>query len=366
MTLHIDTLIIGGGISGLLTARELRLAGQDVAVIDQSQLGRESSWAGGGILLPIYPWRQSPAISALVAISLKIYPCLQRELLNHTGIDPEWQDCGMLICKNPDYNQAVSWCEHYNVTHRDAHADLTTDLQTTLDQPLWLPEIAQIRNPRLLKSLKAYLLATGVKLMENVEIRKIHSHGRQISTIETAEQHFTFKHLIICTGAWTVGFLDRWLIPAASTPKLAINPVKGQMLVFDAQPSTLSHMILDGDQYLIPRRDGRILAGSTVEYTGFDKSTSADAKQKLYDFATQLLPDLQRYPANHHWAGLRPGTPDGVPYVGHHPNYDNLSVNAGHFRNGLVMGPASAQLLADLILNRPTSINPQNYGLIRE
>lgn len=361
MTIHTDILIIGGGISGLLTARELRLAGRDVTIIDKLQAGQESSWAGGGILLPIYPWRQPQAISDLVINSLKKYPYLNRELLDATGIDPEWRDCGMLICKNPDFDDAVAWCERRGIRYQLPAADQIDALRTEFQQPLWLPEIAQIRNPRLLKSLRAYLLQLGVNFVENAEIGGIEIKNRHIDRVDTAGQSFTVKHLVVSAGAWTAEFLQK-LLPEASL-SLPIQPVKGQMLLFEAEPDTLPHMVLDGDTYLIPRRDGNILAGSTVEPVGFDKAVTAEARDRLYRFATELLPNLKQYPVTHHWAGLRPGTPQGIPYIGRHPLIENLSINAGHFRNGLVMGPASARLLADLILERPTVVDPTPYAI---
>lgn len=358
-----DTLIIGGGISGMLTARELCQAGHQVTILDKSACGREASWAGGGILLPIYPWRQAAAISELVIASLKIYPNLSHELFNSTGIDPEWQPCGMLICKNPDHELAIDWCESRHIRYLSAPADMVESLNTETNHPLWLPDIAQARNPRLLKSLKAFLLQQGVQFIEHGEITRVTIQRRRISQIDTEQHSLTPCQVVLCAGAWTTQWLKQWL--PASEIQLPIHPVRGQMLVFDAKPETLSHMILDGDQYLIPRRDGKILAGSTVEQADFEKVTTQEAGDNLYRFATNLWPALKDYPICEHWAGLRPGSPDGVPYIGTHPEVDNLAVNAGHFRNGLVMGPASAALLADLILQRPTHIDPQPYALIR-
>ncbi|MGY6275912.1 glycine oxidase ThiO [Methylomonas sp. MgM2] len=361
MTLETDILIVGGGISGLLTARELRMAGREVTIIDKSRIGREASWAGGGILLPIYPWRQKKAISDLVINSLQRYPSLSRELDGATDIDPEWNPCGMLICKNPDYDVAIQWCESRHVAYRDAPPTLLKNLNTRFEQPLWLPDIAQARNPRLLKSLKAYLIQKGVRLIEQTEILGVDVEKRHLTSINMGRQSFRPKHVVICAGAWSANLLADWL-PHASV-QLPIQPVRGQMLLFDARPETLNYMILDGDHYLIPRRDGKILAGSTVEQVGFEKVTTQEAKETLHRFATELLPDLKNYPVCEHWAGLRPGTPDGVPYISFHPDVDNLSINAGHFRNGLVMGPASARLLADLILQRPTEVDPAPYSL---
>ena len=361
MTQDLDILIIGGGISGMLTARELRLAGRQVTILDKSAIGQESSWAGGGILLPIYPWRQPAAISDLVIDSLKMYPQLSRELYTSSGIDPERYPCGMLICKNPDINLATDWCESRKIRYQPAPHSMLTDLETDFEQPLWLPDIAQIRNPRLLKSLRAYLTQQGVSFIEHADIKDIVILHRRLHSIKTTQQSFTPSQTVLCAGAWTAEFLKQWL--PQSSIQLDIQPVRGQMLLFDARPDTLPHMILDNDHYLIPRRDGKILVGSTVEQAGFEKQTTDQAKQDLYQFATRLLPALKQYPICAHWAGLRPGTPNGVPYIGFHPDLDNLSINAGHFRNGLVMGPASARLLADLILQRTPQINPVAYSV---
>ena len=278
MTLHTDILIIGGGISGLLTARELRLAGREVTIIDKSQAGRESSWAGGGILLPLYPWRQAQAIADLAVSSLRLYPVLQRELLEATGIDPEWRDCGLLICKNPDVDIATQWCRRHGVVCQPAPAARLATVLTLPQQALWLPEIAQIRNPRLLKSLQAYLTQLGVKLIENTSITRIETANRLITGINTPSGRYSARHIAVCAGAWTAEFL-RALLPQAETLQpLDIQPVKGQMLLFAAEPDTLPHMVLDGDAYLIPRRDGNILAGSTVETAGFDKTPQTQPK----------------------------------------------------------------------------------------
>lgn len=359
MTQNLDILIIGGGISGLLTARELRLAGRDVTIIDKSRPGLESSWAGGGILLPIYPWRQPAAISDLAINSLQKYPGLSQELLAATGIDPEWYDCGMLICKNPDYAAASQWCRERGVRHEPAPPALGAGITTEWQQPLWLPEIAQARNPRLLKSLYAYLRQAGVNFIDHCAPRALNVANRRVSKVETTDQTFSVNELIISAGAWSADLLTS-LLPDWPLD-INIRPVRGQMLLFDADPTTLACMVLDGDQYLIPRRDGKILAGSTVEQAGFNKVTTAEAKQQLYRFAVELMPALKAFPVSQHWAGLRPGSPQGIPYIGRHPELDNLSINAGHFRNGLVMGPASARLLADLILQRPTEIDPTPY-----
>ncbi len=374
MTTTPDITIIGGGIIGLLTAREFIAAGATVAIIEKNELGRESSWAGGGILLPLYPWRQADGISRLVIQSLKLYPALAAELCAETLIDPEWTPCGLLIVKNPDLGAAVNWCEANGIVYLPAAADFFNPLHTSPDQPLWLPEIAQARNPRLLKSLKQDLLNKGVTLIEHCETLDIVLNNKRIAAINTTSGKLLVNQLIIAAGAWTGQLFRQFFsatapcvaLPPASMQSPAapnIAPVKGQMLLFEARPETLSYMVLDGDHYLIPRRDGKILAGSTVEYDDFNKSTTKAAQDRLHAFAVNLLPQLKSFPVINHWAGLRPGTEQGIPYIDKHPEIGNLYINAGHYRNGLAMGPASAQLMVDLVLERPTKVATEPYRL---
>lgn len=360
MTETTDILIIGGGISGLLAAREFNLAGYHVNVLDSQALGQESSWAGGGILLPIYPWRQPAAISDLVVPSIQAYPLLQQEILSATGLDPEWRACGMWISQNPDIDLARAWCLERGVAVTDGTQWQPTGIETEKQHPLWLPEVAQIRNPRLLKSLSAYLRQCGVTFYEHCPVTGIETVQDRVVAVRSGERRWTCSQLVITAGAWTPDLLADCLPSATSS--LPVRPVKGQMLLFKAPADLLSCMVLDGDRYLIPRADGRILAGSTVEEAGFDKATSAVARDSLYQFATGLLPALADCPVEQHWAGLRPGSPQGVPVISRHPQFSNLAVNVGHFRNGLVMGPASARLLADLVLARPTELNPAAYA----
>ena len=359
-----DITIIGGGVIGLLTAREFINAGATVTVIEKNRLGQESSWAGGGILLPLYPWRQADAITRLTLQSLSLYPALAAQLINDTQKDPEWTPCGLLITKNPDITAALDWCNANHIAFQTPSEDFFNNLVTTQDNPLWLPDIAQARNPRLVKSLIQDLINKGVTLIEHCELTGITLTQNRITGINTTTGSQPVNQLIISAGAWT-GQLFQTLFPEMLNNAPKIAPVKGQMLLFDGTPDLLRTMVLDGDQYLIPRRDGKILAGSTVEQDNFNKNTTTAAKDRLTEFALTLMPALKNAPLIQHWAGLSPGTEDGIPYIDKHPEISNLSINAGHFRNGLVMGPASAQLMVDLILNRPTAVAPEPYKLSR-
>jgi glycine oxidase len=355
-----DYLIIGGGISGLLTARELANAGASVTIIDKSALSTESSWAGGGILSPLYPWRYDDAVSALFLWSQEKFSALSDQLLASTNIDPEIVTSGLLIAGQAKDHVAINWLERFDITYEEITSSqikkLAPSLNHSYDDLLWLPQIKQARNPRLLKALRADLALKGVQFIEHEEITEIIIKNRRVSTIKSKHALHSASNYIVCSGAWSS---QLW----PDKEQIQVEPVKGQMILFKAKLGLLNQMILDSGHYLIPRKDGRILVGSTVEHSGFDKSISREALNSLKQFAYSCLPELKNYPVEKQWAGLRPGSEKGIPYIGKHPQIDNLSANCGHFRNGFVIGPASARLLADILLDRPTIIAPEAYAI---
>ncbi len=355
-----DYLIIGGGISGLLTARELSNAGTSVTIIDKSALSTESSWAGGGILSPLYPWRYEDAVTQLFLWSQKQFDALSDQLLAATSIDPEILPSGLLIADKPEGGSAEQWLERFNIPYNNINNSqihsLAPALSSHYDELLWLPNIKQTRNPRLLKALRAELALNKVQFIEHEEISEIIIKNRQVVGIQGERERHTAGHYIVCSGAWSS---QLW----PDQEQLKIEPVKGQMILFKAKKGLLKQMILDSGRYLIPRKDGRILVGSTVEQAGFDKTISNEALMSLKQFAYHCLPALKDYPIEAQWAGLRPGTEKGIPYIGKHPEIDNLSANCGHFRNGFVIGPASARLLADILLEREPILSPKAYAI---
>jgi len=354
-----DCLIIGGGIIGLLSARLLNEAGLDVQIIDKGEPGRESSWAGGGILSPLYPWRYPDPINQLAAWSQQRYPALLQSLLDETGIDPELEPSGMLFLDDGEDYQgwAAKWAvECQEIEGREELAGLEPNLAAEYTRGLLLPAVNHVRNPRLLKAMLASLRKRGVKIQANVAAKKLLIEQNRVVGVATPEGEIRADKVLVAAGSWSAGLMDELCGPP---PK--IQPVKGQMLLYRAEPGVLKHILMNEGHYLIPRRDGRILVGSSMEYTGFDKSTTPQVRDELSTVATGLIPALAEYPIEKHWAGLRPGSPEGIPYIGACPDVDGLFVNAGHFRNGVVMGLAAAYLGADLMLNRDPIVNPLPY-----
>lgn len=355
-----DILIVGGGVIGLMTAYELDAAGAKVTLVEMGDTGRQSSWAGGGILSPLYPWRHAGAVNALVTWSQAVYPEFCTQLFEASGIDPEYNRSGLMILDVVDEDHALAWAEAQGITvevlDRAAMEEKEPGLEPSLDRALWLPEVGQVRNPRLTRALRG-AIDKRVKIREEEEVLELRTSAGRITGVRTTAGEIAASQVIVCTGAWTAQLLDK------IGRKPQIQPVRGQMILFYAKPGQIRHVTLYRDRYVIPRKDGRVLIGSTIEEAGFDKRTTAEAKEELYRVAVELFPLLKRTPIEDHWAGLRPGSPSDIPYICPYPEVEGLFINAGHFRNGLVTGPASARLAADLVLGREPILPVSAYAL---
>lgn len=406
-----EVIVIGAGLSGLLVARELLREGATVRVVERGEVGAEASWAGGGILSPIYPWRYLPAVNLLADAGRRSYARLCQELKRDTGIDPQWVLSGLLIldthyCMGPGLASEASRADESDVyaidtgdmsrwlasstqpTRRLSERDVA-QLEPNLGEPhflsehppgsnaLLLPEVGQVRNPRLVHALHADVVRRGGIIETNQEVRQLMIDGDRVKGVETIETTWLANKVVVATGAWSSQFLQQMAIfrelglSTKSTPRSQcdrgrllsspIRPVKGQMLLYRVAPDLIRSIVVCSGHYLVPRRDGHLLVGSTMEETGFDKSTTRHARAVLERVAHRLVPKLAELEPVGQWAGLRPGTADGVPYIGPIAQVKGLYINAGHFRNGVVMGPAAATLAVDHVLGRPPSIAPEPY-----
>lgn len=354
--------VVGGGIIGLLAARELRAAGLDVTVLDRGEVGREASWAGSGILSPLHPWRQPEAVQPLSLWSQRAYPDLAAALAAESGVDPQLQISGLLLPDCADAESAHAWADRWQVPLESLDAAALRHAEPALaprSAGLLLPQVAQVRNPRLMRALRVALQRAGVLFEEHCQVHGFVQRDDRIAALDTSHGRRPVQLLLVTTGAWT-GELLR-----ACGLTLPIEPVRGQILALQTEPGLVRHVVLAEDHYLVPRRDGLVLAGSTVERVGFDKTLSPAAASALRAAAARLVPALADAPLVAHWAGLRPGSPDGTPYIGRHPQFENVFVSAGHYRSGLTLAPASAALVCALITGQWPPLDGAAYRLQR-
>ena len=356
-----DILIIGGGIIGMLTARELSLAGMKVTIVEQGAAGQESSWAGGGIVSPLYPWRYSAAVTALATWGQTQYPDLIQEMYDKTGLDAELIQNGLLMLDD-EQEEAVAWAKQNQANLQLIDNKEVYELEPKLSpailgkkKAIWMPEVRQVRNPRLVKVTKEYLLKQGVKFVEQTEVTSLLNQNGRVTGISSTNGNILADKVLIASGAWSANLLKN--------NDISVEPVKGQMILFKTTPDKIKRITLSKDRYVIPRKDGRVLVGSTLEHTGFDKSTTTMAREELIEEAFRIIPCLKDAKVEHHWAGLRPGSTDGIPYICFVPEVKGLYLNAGHYRNGVVLAPASARLGADIILQRTPILDIEPYSL---
>jgi glycine oxidase len=217
--------------------------------------------------------------------------------------------------------------------------------------------VANVRNPRLVKALRAALQQMpNVTLHEHCAVRGFIRDGERVAGVHTAHGDVYAAQVVLAAGAWSGELMKTLGI------KLPVVPVKGQMILYKCAENFLPSMVLAKGRYAIPRRDGHILIGSTLEHVGFDKVPTDEALAGLQASAVDLLPGLVDAEVMGHWAGLRPGSPEGIPFIGPVPGHDGLWLNCGHYRNGLVLAPASCQLLVDLMLGREPIVDPAPYA----
>ncbi len=302
-----DVVVVGGGIIGLATAWELKRRGATVTVVERDGLGRGASWSGGGLLSPLPPGICPDSLRPLLDDSLKRYPGWCTELAERSGIDPEYWQCGGRYL-------------------REQGDEL-------------LPDLAQVRNPRLLKALIAALRHAGVRLLEGHEVIGWQRTGDRLVGVRTAQTTIPCAQALLAAGAWskTLGAAD-------------IRPVKGQMLLFRLPAGAVAEVRISDEGYVIPRRDGYMLVGSTLEHAGYDLTPTDAARLQLTRLARSLAPELNDHNAIRHWAGLRPHIAADTPRLAEDEHTRGLFHASGHYRLGITLAPASAVTVATLML----------------
>lgn len=364
-----DFIVIGAGIIGLTMTARLLEAGASVTLLERDIVGNEASWAGGGILSTLFPWDYSESVNQLAMYSTSLYPQWTAALQTQTGIDPEYHICGLHIL-HPDENdqaRAQNWCTAYTVAIEPqslvlGEGDLANISESRSDQStnatLFMRDVAQVRNPRLLRALKKRIEQLGGNIVEHCEVFRLHSNNLKVTGLQTSHGQMIGNQYIVTAGAWSSRLLGEHAL------KLDIRPIRGQMLLYKFPQSPIRSVIAERGHYLIPRQDGHILVGSTTEDVGFNKNTTIEARNQLSAWASNLLPTLRNIPLLQHWAGLRPASSSNLPTIGRHPMLKNLYVNSGHFRYGVTMAPGSAEILINEITGRmqPFDISPYRQG----
>ncbi|HEX5498013.1 MAG TPA: glycine oxidase ThiO, partial [Thermomicrobiales bacterium] len=348
---------VGGGVIGLSIAYELAGEGRKVRVVERGAPGREASWAGAGILPPAGVGPAGDSYERLLRLSNELHREWSARLREETGIDNGLRRCGGIYLAR-DAATAGELGRSVELWRREGVAvEELSPAELALREPslaggaasadlraaYWLPDEAQLRNPRHLKALLAGCALRGVEVSAGIAVEDFEVRGQRIAGVRTSGGPIGAETICLTSGPWTKTLLARLGVQAA------MKPIRGQIALLNAARPLLRSIVNEGPRYLVPRPDGRILVGSTEEDAGFEKRTTASGIAGLLDFALQIAPGLNAAQFEQCWAGLRPGTLDGRPCLGTLPGLCNAFVAAGHFRSGLQLSPATAVVMGRLM-----------------
>lgn len=342
-----DAIVIGAGIIGLSLAIEVRKSGMTVLIVERGEPGREASWAAGGMLADC-GFEIPAALQALATASAQMYPEFVHELQDESRLKIDLRDVGTLLFRGSDGPPLAGPCSL-------PLAELEPAFRPPKGKPLFLHERSV--DPRgLTTAAVAAAKHRGVDFSSGDEVLEIECGEGRASGVRTNKTRFAAGIVVNCAGAWA-GKIGPHQFPT--------RPVKGQMLcVAMPKKELIRHVIRTPDVYLIPRSDGRLLIGATLEEAGFDKQTVPETIQKLRRAALDLVPELENARILEAWAGLRPGTPDSLPILGatSTPGY---FVATGHFRDGILLAPVTAKAVAQIITDKVPDLELAEFSVNR-
>ncbi len=343
-----EIIVIGGGIIGLSIALELHWRGLAVQVLTRSNT-EAATWAAAGMLAPQAEGIPSSALLNLCLWSRSLYRGWTAKLSAMTGLDTGYWECGILA---PKYQQL----DELNETNWLTVAELQTYLpRTKLSSEVvggfWLAADGQVDNRKLYQVLRTAAQIANIEIVTDIEVQAFDQPADRIDQLTTNQGDFSASHYVLATGAWSGQLLP-----------IPVVPRKGQLLALqvpDIHNLPLETVLFGEETYIVPRRDGRIVIGATSEDVGFLPGNTSAGLQELMAKATRLCPPLATYPIQEQWWGFRPATVDEQPILGDSP-YANLTLATGHYRNGILMAPATAQLIADAL----TQVTSDHHHLL--
>ncbi len=349
-----EVLIIGGGVIGLSIARELHKKGiEKITILERGRVGREASHAAAGMLAAQAETDRADDFLHLCSDSNKLYPNFARELFDETGVDIELERSGTLytaFTENDvrEIRRRFDWQRKANLTVEHLNAESVRKFEPFVSpdvrEALFFPNDWQVENRKLLNALQKYAALNRIEIIENSTVENILIENGRFVGAETANGSFAAETVVLATGAWTSFIKSNGF----SLPK--VKPIRGQIITFQTAKRLFQKVIYSPRGYLVPRLDGRILVGATVEDVGFDKATTDAGTAFLRETALEIAPSLINLNVAEKWAGLRPFAADGMPVLGAFPEIENLFVAAAHYRNGILLAPLTANIIADKIV----------------
>ena len=354
MSFHQDVIIVGGGVIGLAIARELHKRGvRKISVFDRVTAGREASWAAAGILAPQVEADLPDDFFRLCYESNRMYRAFADALLEETAVDIDLDQTGTLFVRFDDEDASeirrrLAWQTKAGlaIKHLDARETLAMEpgLSPRIRESLLFPDDGQVENRKLIEALVRYASLNGIEIVQDTGVQSIAIENGAAAAVVTPTATYQAGLVVLAAGAWTASIK----IGATVLP-LMVKPIRGQMISYHPAAPICRHVVYSRGGYLVPRSDGRLLVGATSEDAGFDKSLTGTGINDLKAAAAEMAPALNGLNIDDQWAGLRPFIAGGRPVIGRVPSVDGLFAAVGHFRNGVLLTPITARLIADAV-----------------
>jgi glycine oxidase len=353
-----DVVVIGGGVIGLAIARALALRGvREVCLIERAALGTEASFAAAGMLAPQAEADTHDDFFELAYRSRDLYTSFAAALLEETGIDIELDTTGTLYLAltkqdQEEIEKRYDWQSRAGLPVELLNAAEARNLEPCISNStlgaLRFPKDVQVENRRLLNALANSANQLGVRTLTETNVDALMIEGNRVTGVQTTRGVVTCAAAVVAAGTWS-NFIQQ--VPQI----LPIEPVRGQMVCLEAKPQLTRHVIYSRRGYIVPRQDGRLLAGSTSEKAGFAKHVTAGGISSILQHAHEISAAVSSLPVVDTWAGLRPRSPDGLPVLGPCDEIDGLFYATGHYRNGILLAPLTGELVSEAIIEGVTS-----------
>lgn len=364
-----DVVVLGGGVIGGAVAYYLSAAGARVTVVERDRIGSGASGAAAGMLAPLAESSGPGAFLDLALASLEEFPRLVPQLREECGVDPELRQSGLLrLALEPEQaaslrakaealrslGHPVQWLEP------DEVRDLEPEATSASFGALYSESEGHVRSPRLVTALFRSASQRGTTLLEGEAAQALLRVGDRVTGVRTARRDLSAGHVVVAAGAWS-GLLAESL----GLGPVPVQPVRGQIALLREPAGRLRRMLLGGHGYIVPKPDGSVILGATVERAGFDARVTAEGMASMLKLIPKLAPGLSKAEFVRGWAGLRPGTPDGLPILGPTPTLEGLTLAAGHFRNGILLSPATGRKVAEWVLSGKREAQPNPFAIHR-
>ncbi len=362
-----DFAIVGGGIVGLAIARKLARTGGRVVLYESGEPGMQASWAAAGMLAPQAEAEGPGAFLSLLLKARDEYTLVVRSLEEETGIDVGYRSDGMLVLALDDADeedlakrfrwQSKAGLAVDHLTSAEARS-LEAALSPLIRSALRFPDDHQVDNRLLTRAFRSSAMAAGVGIRAGVTVRAIEpvSGGVRLWTGDEAVDEAGV--VVLAAGSWS-GLLDG--LPS----RLPVEPVHGQLFALEMGSPELRHTVSGAEGYMVPRADGRLIVGATVERIGYRAAVTTAGMMQLTSAALRMAPGLGDRPIVAQWSGFRPGTPDGLPILGRDPQVPQLLYATGHYRNGILLAPLTGELIGSLALGIAPAVDLTPYRIDR-